>query len=305
MNKTIRRLAAAAAAASALSLIPLAEGASAAPPAAASARLQSDTTLNWAGYYTTRPGPQTLNGQRYQPRVDGATVSFTVPAGQRAGSVGKPVYEGAMWAGVGGIAQAHRQIETLEQAGVVEVAGKTGPQRYLIFWEMYPFNSEQNFGGHPVYVKPGDKITVLIEPPWFSGGGWWFSVTVNDKQYSQHVPAGRYHTDEPTTAEVITEWAGGHAGIGPQGIAGHLIYGMPNTGTVHYTYAGAIMGFAPKPDSVSITQHSDIMAHTVRVWQHGHWVNQQRILVFPTAARPSDQYSSARNAFNTIYTGSW
>ena len=62
---------------------------------------------------------------------------------------------------------------------------------------------------------------------------------------------------------------------------------------------------APKPEPVQVTQHAFILAHTVKVWQRGHLVDQQRILVFPSAVQPSDQYSSARNAFNTIYTGSW
>ena len=294
MRRLTASLVAAAAATAALALIPL-------TVASASTTVPTSTTPNWAGYYMTRPGPMTYLGHRYQPRLDGADAMFTVPTGQRAHSAGTSVYEGAMWAGLGGYAQVHGRPESLEQAGVVELAGKTGPQRYMIFWEMYPFNHEQNFNNHPVYVKPGDKIEAFIQTPLMSGTGQWrFQVTVNGTQYTQNVLASRYHTDEPTTAEVITEWAGGIAGIGPKGIAGQPVNGMPDTGTVHYAYAGALVQYTV-PEPVPVTQHRLVLARTV--WVHqllAGWV-QQKTLVFPTAAQPS-QYAPGRNAFNTIYT---
>jgi hypothetical protein len=296
MTNTFRSLVAATAAAAALSLIPLAS-------AGASTTVPTSTTSNWAGYYMTRPGLTTYLGHRYQPRLDAANAMFTVPTGQRAHSAGKSVYEGAMWAGLGGYAKVHGRSESLEQAGVVELAGKTGPQRYMIFWEMYPSNHEQNFNGHPVYVKPGDKIQAFIQTPLMSGtGAWIFRVTVNGKPYIQSVPASKYHTDEPTTAEVITEWAGGIAGIGPRGIAGKAVNGMPNTGIVRYDYAGALVQYTV-PQPVPVTQHRLVLDNTIRVWKNpvAGWV-PQRTLVFPTAAQATGEFGPGRLAFNTIYT---
>lgn len=297
MRKTLRSLVVAAAATAAFSVIPLAA-------ASASATVPTTSNQNWSGYYMTRPGPLTYLGHKgYQPRLDGATAIFTVPSGQRAHSGGSPVYEGAMSAGLGGLATVHGQPETLEQDGVVEVAAKTGPQHYLIFWEIAPFNHEQNFNGRPVYVKPGDKIDATVQPPWMTGDGTWlFSVTVNGKPYSQHVRAGLYKTTEPTTAEVITEWASGTAGVGPKGIAGRKIHGMPDTGTVRYTYAGALVQYTV-PEPVPVTQNRIVLDHTVLVWKNpvSGWV-PQRTIVYPTAAQATGEFGPGRNAFNTIYS---
>ena len=145
---------AATAATAALSLISLAV-------ASASTTVPTSTTPSWSGYYLNRPGLTTYLGHRYQPRLDAAHAMFTVPAGQRARSAGSSVYEAGMWAGLEGMYSRGRD-ESLEQAGVVEVAGKKGQQYYLIFWEMYPFNEEQNFPGRAGPCQAGRQDRRLL-----------------------------------------------------------------------------------------------------------------------------------------------
>jgi hypothetical protein len=275
----------------------------------ASASAHDFTSENWSGYFMDRPGPQTFNGHKYQPRLEGVGVSFTIPHVQKNYVVGKPVYEASMWIGLGGMRNVRgtNQPQTLEQCGVVEVADSTtGARSWMLFWEMYPFNHEADFNGKPVYVKPGDKIYTMVTPPWNAGGSWRFLVQVNDHQYTQTVPANKWHANEPTTAEAITEWAGGIAGVGPVGIKGKTIHGVPNTGTVGYSNAGVLVTAPGKPAVVRLTQNRIMLAHDRNVWVNGHgFVKKQYILIYPTAAQPSDKYDIHRSAFHTVFTGNW
>lgn len=309
----IRTIITAAAAPAALAAVLLTTSAASAapPPIMAAAAVTAPawpalTSANWAGYYTLpQPGHPML----------GASVTFTVPKVDCRYSRGAAPYYGGMWAGVGGLGSAGPRVEPggrawLEQAGVrVDCASKSAQAVYQPFWEVVPtvktkdpdYAGSQVFRdahGRETYVRPGDRVTVLVVAPAANGSNsraWGFQVLVRDQNGRF---AARWHHDKVLprgvytgrTAEVITEWPAGYAyGSWVLGSSG-----LVNTGAVQYDhadYTSTVKG-DPKQEAFPVPGAPVILTHNGRV------------AIYPSAPYQAAD-SAMPDAFTTRYGPNW
>jgi hypothetical protein len=178
-------------------------------------RNASFTTTNWDGYTVTNTANTNTT------TFNSVSATWVVPAVtcNAAGSFG------STWVGLDGWLPASAGVE---QGGSSAQCNNSVTPRYVLWWEMFPFNAEQD----TVQINAGDTIhgSVTFDPV-----NNVFDIVITDKTLNKGLSESIACQPDMggcprSSAEVISEDTGGSNGIDG-------VFSLPNYGTTTFTNA--------------------------------------------------------------------